>query len=59
MIGIIISDQYGNTITVFEYDSKDENDFGPIKSYLSEGEKDLLEFDSQIFHLFNLFFLFG
>jgi hypothetical protein len=45
MIGIIISDQYGNTITVFEYDSKDENDFGPIKSYLSEGEKDLLEFD--------------
>lgn len=43
IIGIIISDQYGNTITVFEYDSKDENDFGPIKSYLSEGEKDLLE----------------
>ena len=45
IIGIMISDQYGNTITVFEYDSKDEKDFGPIKSYLSEGEKDLLEID--------------
>ncbi len=37
--------QYGNKITVFEYDLKDENDFGPIKSYQSEGEKDLLEID--------------
>jgi len=45
IIGIIISDQYGNTITVFEYNSKDDNDFGPIKSYLSEGEKGLLEID--------------
>ena len=45
IIGIIISDQYGNTLTVFEYGSKNENGYGPIKTYLSEGEKDLLEID--------------
>ena len=45
IIGIIISDQFGNTITVFEYGSKNENGYGSIKSYLSEGEKDLLEID--------------
>ncbi len=45
IIGIIISDQYGNTITVFEYSSKSENGYGPIKSYLSEGDKSLLELD--------------
>ena len=45
IIGIIVSDQYGNTITVFEYGSKSENGYGPIKSYLSEGDKNLLELD--------------
>ena len=45
IIGIIVSDQYGNTITVFEYGSKSENGYGPIKSYLSEGDKSLLELD--------------
>jgi len=45
IIGIIVSDQYGNTITVLEYGSKSENGYGPIKSYLSEGDKNLLELD--------------
>ena len=34
IIGIIIADQYGNTITVFEYDSNETDDYKPIKSYL-------------------------
>jgi len=45
VIGIIISDQYGNTITVFEYDSNDADDYGSIKSYLSEDHDNLLEID--------------
>jgi len=45
VIGIIISDQYGNTISVFEYDSNDGDDYGPIKSYLSEDRNNLLEID--------------
>ena len=45
VIGIIISDQYGNTITVFEYDSNDDDDYGSIKSYLSEDHDNLLEID--------------
>ena len=45
VIGIIISDQYGNTITVFEYDSNDDDDYDPIKSYLSEDHNNLLEID--------------
>jgi len=45
VIGIIISDQYGNTITVFEYDSNDDNDYGSIKSYLSADHDNLLEID--------------
>ncbi|MFX1594182.1 MAG: hypothetical protein ACFFCL_15940 [Promethearchaeota archaeon] len=45
IIGCIIADQYGNTILVNEYNSKNKNNFGPIKSYLSENEKNLLEID--------------
>jgi hypothetical protein len=45
VIGIIISDQYGNTITVFEYDSNDDDDYSSIRSYLSEDHNNLLEID--------------
>ena len=45
VIGVIISDQYGNTITVFEYDSSADDNYGPIKSYLSEDHNNLLEID--------------
>ncbi len=45
IIGIIIANQYGNTITVFEYDSNDDDDYGPIKSYLSKDHNNLLEID--------------
>jgi len=45
VIGIIISDQYGNTISVFEYDINDGDDYGPIQSYLSENRNNLLEID--------------
>ena len=45
VIGIIISDQYGNTITVFEYGSNDDDNYGSIKSYLSEDHDNLLEID--------------
>ena len=45
IIGIIIADQYGNTIAVFEYDSNDDDKYKPIKSYLSEDQKNLLEID--------------
>ncbi len=45
IIGIITADQYGNTIMVFDYDSNNENNYRPIESYLSGGEKKLLEID--------------
>lgn len=45
IIGIIIANQYGNTIMVFEYDYKASNSYGPLKSYLSEDDKNLLEID--------------
>jgi len=45
VIGIITSDQYGNTITVFEYDANDDDNYGPIRSYLSEDHNNLLEID--------------
>ena len=45
VIGIIISDQYGNTITVFEYESNDDDAYGPIRSFLSEDHNNLLEID--------------
>ncbi|MFX0022822.1 MAG: hypothetical protein ACFE9S_10870 [Candidatus Hermodarchaeota archaeon] len=45
LIGVLIGDQYGNTLMVIEYDSNDKTNFNPIKSYLSENEKNLLEMD--------------
>jgi len=45
IIGIIIADQYGNTITVFEYDLNEIDDYGPIKSYLSGDQQNFLEID--------------
>ncbi len=45
IIGIIIADQYGNTITVFEYDSNDVDKYESIKSYLSGDQKNFLEID--------------
>jgi hypothetical protein len=45
IIGIIIADQYGNTITVFEYDLNDNDKYGPIKSYLSKDHQNFLEID--------------
>lgn len=45
IIGIIIADQYGNTITVFEYDSTNDDKYRPIKSYLSKDQQNFLEID--------------
>jgi hypothetical protein len=45
IIGIIIADQYGNTITVFEYDSDEGDKYRPIKSYLSKDNQNFLEID--------------
>ncbi len=45
LIGVLIGDQYGNTLMVIEYDSNDKTNFDSIKSYLSENEKSLLEMD--------------
>ena len=57
IIGIITADQFGNTLMVFEYDNKDEGKYGPIKSYLSENDKNLLEIDliSMYFSSFKTF----
>ncbi|MFX0144080.1 MAG: hypothetical protein ACFE9C_08380 [Candidatus Hodarchaeota archaeon] len=45
VIGALMADQHGNTLMVIEYDSKNKNNFGSIKSYLSENEKTFLEID--------------
>lgn len=57
LIGIIVSDQYGNTIMVIDYDSKDNSNYGPIKSYLIEDDEKLLEIDliSMYFSSFRTF----
>ncbi|MFX1321325.1 MAG: hypothetical protein ACFFAQ_06750 [Promethearchaeota archaeon] len=57
IIGIIVSDQYGNTIMVLDYDSKDKSHYGPIKSYLIENDEKLLEIDliSMYFSSFRTF----
>jgi len=56
IIGIIIADQYGNTISVIEY-SNTESRYGPIKTYLSGNDKNLLELDliSMYFSSFKIF----
>jgi len=57
IIGIVIADQFGNTLMVLEYENKPEEDYGPIKSYLSEDNKNLLEIDliSMYFSSFKTF----
>ena len=57
VIGIIVSDQYGNTIMVIDYDPKDRTKYGPIKSYLIDDDKKLLELDliSMYFSSFRTF----
>ena len=57
IIGIIIADQFGNTIMVLEYENKSEGNYGSIKSYLSDDNKNLLEIDliSMYFSSFKTF----
>ncbi|MFX1477368.1 MAG: hypothetical protein ACFFCI_04480 [Promethearchaeota archaeon] len=57
IIGIIIADQFGNAILVIEYDNKPEENYGSIKSYLSENNRNLLEIDliSMYFSSFKTF----
>ncbi|GAG66063.1 unnamed protein product [marine sediment metagenome] len=57
IIGIVIADQFGNTIMVLEYENKPEEIYDPIKSYLSENNKNLLEIDliSMYFSSFKTF----
>ncbi|MHA2180421.1 MAG: hypothetical protein ACXAAH_03240 [Promethearchaeota archaeon] len=57
IIGIVIADQFGNTIMVLEYENKPEENYNPIKSYLSENNKNLLEIDliSMYFSSFKTF----
>ena len=57
IIGIIIADQYGNTITVFEYDANNDDKYGPIKSYLSKDHENFLEIDLVSMYLSSLRFL--
>ena len=57
IIGIVIADQFGNTIMVLEYEDKPEENYDPIKSYLSGDNKNLLEIDliSMYFSSFKTF----
>ncbi len=57
IIGIVIADQFGNTLMVLEYENKPEENYAPIKSYLSEDNKNLLEIDliSMYFSSFKTF----
>jgi len=57
IIGFIVADEYGNAIMVYEYDTKNGKNYGPIKSYLSGDDKNLLEIDliSMYFSSFKIF----
>jgi hypothetical protein len=57
IIGIVIADQFGNTIMVLEYENKPKEIYNPIKSYLSGDNKNLLEIDliSMYFSSFKTF----
>jgi len=57
IIGFIVADQYGNAIMIYEYDGQKETNYGAIKSYLSEDDKNLLEIDliSMYFSSFKVF----
>ncbi|MFW9828030.1 MAG: hypothetical protein ACFFEY_10580 [Candidatus Thorarchaeota archaeon] len=45
IIGFLIADQHGNTLMVIEYNFKNLKEYRPIKTYISENEKNLLEID--------------
>lgn len=57
ILGFIVADQYGNAIMVYEYDDKNGTNYRPIKSYLTEDDKNLLEIDlvSMYFSSFKTF----
>ncbi|MBY9005182.1 MAG: hypothetical protein KGD63_00305 [Candidatus Lokiarchaeota archaeon] len=57
ILGVILADQYGNTILVYEYNYEDSKNFGPIKSFLSDDDANLLEIDliSMYFSSFKTF----
>ena len=57
IIGFIVADQYGNAIMVYEYEIENGTNYGPVKSYLSEDDKNLLEIDliSMYFSSFKVF----
>jgi hypothetical protein len=57
IIGIVTADLFGNTLMVFEYDCNTESEYRPIKTYLSESDKNLLELDliSMYFSSFKTF----
>jgi len=57
IFGCLVADQNGNTLMVFEYGSKNKDNYKPIKSYLSEHYRNVLEIDlvSMYFSSFNAF----
>lgn len=57
IIGIVISDQYGNTIFVSEYEANGRENYNSIKQYLSEDDANLIEIDlvSMYFSSFKMF----
>jgi len=57
IIGIVLSDQYGNTIFVSEYEANGRENYNSIKQYLSEDDANLIEIDlvSMYFSSFKMF----
>ena len=49
IIGLIVSNFDGYTLMVIEYNSKEGFEYGPIKSYLSKDDENLLELISMYF----------
>ena len=57
IIGIIVANKFGNTLLVLEYGNEPKHNYGPIKSYLSEDDKNFLDIDliSMYFSSFKAF----
>ncbi len=57
IIGIIVANKFGNTLLVLEYENEPKHNYGPINSYLSENDKNLLDIDliSMYFSSFKAF----
>lgn len=57
VIGIIVANKFGNTLLVLEYGNELKHNYGPIKSYLSEDDKNFLDIDliSMYFSSFKAF----